>query len=100
MGRPKGLPKTGGRQKGSSNKLNSLKSQTIEKISSKYQHDPLEALFEIAYDKAQPIELRVSVLKEITQYLYPKKKSVELTGQIEFNPQIEVYLPDNGTSET
>lgn len=42
--------------------------------------DPIEALVGIANDPKTPIELRARVLIEIAQYIYPKKRSVELSG--------------------
>lgn len=60
MGKPRGLPKSGGRKKGSKNKVSNSKFEKICQIQRLASFDPLEALFAIGSDLTVPIELRVS----------------------------------------
>lgn len=98
MGKPRGLPKSGGRKKGSKNKVSQSKFEKICQIQNQSSFDPLESLVAIGSDLTVPIELRVSVLKELCQYFYPKKRAVEVQTHVEFDPQIRIILPGNGTS--
>ena len=100
MSRPKGTPKTGGRKLGSANKFNHEQSDKIRVLCETYNLDPIEALLKLAADENIELNLRVSILKELAQYIYPKRKTVELSAEIEMStaPQIQIYLPDNGTS--
>lgn len=97
MGKPKGLPKTGGRKVGTPNKANILKQEHLELLLTKHDFDPMEALFKIAIDESNPLEVRVGVLKEIVGYLYSKKKAIELETNINLDSPVRIYLPQNGT---
>ncbi len=63
----KGKPKTGGRQKGVLNK----KSRTLLEICESKGFSPFEAMLELAIDGDK------DMLKEVSQYLYPKRKAIE-----------------------
>ncbi len=101
MARPRGFPKTGGRKLGTPNKKNVDQVERIESLCEQYNFDPLRSLFEIATDKSILLELRISVLKEITQYVYSKRKSIEIDNFLDpiAEPQIHIFLPDNETSK-
>ncbi len=100
MGKPKGYAKTGGRKAGTPNRANSAQVERIQQLCETYEIDPLDALLKLASDSSIDINLRVSILKEVAQYIYPKRKSIEIAADLEINtaPQIQIYLPDNGTS--
>jgi len=72
--RPKGLPKTGGRKKGTPNKATYPVAELCEKLGC----NPIEAL--IAFCKSQHPDFRFAAAKELAQYLHPKRKAVELSG--------------------
>lgn len=78
MGRPKGLPKTGGRKPGT---LNKNTQDLMAKCEAKGV-DVFELMLEYA---TEPCEagLRFQALKELSQYLYPKRKALEITGQVD-----------------
>ncbi len=79
MPRPKGLPKTGGRKKGSKNKIDTeLKARLAEKYS---DWCPVEAMCDIA-KKARRADIKLAALKEVSQYLYPKRKAIEHSGTV------------------
>jgi hypothetical protein len=72
-GRPKGLPKTGGRRKGTPNRA------TIsfrERLAAR-GYDPIDELITISRDHKTPLETRVQIHLEICPYIYPKRKPVD-----------------------
>ena len=71
--------KTGGRQKGTPNKDTKA---LQDRIASKYPGwDPVEAMAEIARDEQNDVMVRLAALKEIAQYIHPKRKAIEHTGK-------------------
>lgn len=67
--------KTGGRQKGTPNKDTKA---LQDRIASKYPGwDPVEAMAEIAQDDQNDVMIRLAALKEIAQYIHPKRKAIE-----------------------
>lgn len=108
-GRPAGLPKTGGRKKGSINK----KSRELKEIAEDLGVDPFEVLLHFAKGDYKALgyaetvtkyvqggesyeeptispELRQKSAKDACEYLHPKLKSIELKGSAA-NP-LEVFL--------
>jgi hypothetical protein len=64
----------GGRKKGTANKLTQdLRARLIEA-----GFDPADGLLELAQDKEDK-HLRFQALKELMQYVYPKRKTMEHT---------------------
>lgn len=76
----KGKPKTGGRVKGTPNRVNAETKETFAKIVEKYG-DPLMALAEMAFDPQHDITIRQNSMKEVVKYGYAQLKSIELTGK-------------------
>jgi hypothetical protein len=72
-GRPVGLPKTGGRKKGTPNKATQTIAEKLEGLGC----DPIIELAKIGMSEKTPIELRVRCLSEIAPYLYPKRKPAD-----------------------
>ena len=68
-----------GRPKGSQNKRNIERQETFDRIVEKHG-DPLEALAEMAFDPKHDLLVRKDCMKELVQYGYAKKKSVEISG--------------------
>lgn len=83
MSRPKGLPKTGGRQPGSINKRTSV----LEKCEA-IGLDPFAEMARIASDKTDPN--CPQMLRELCQYIEPKKKAVEVSGNLDMRVQQEL----------
>jgi hypothetical protein len=75
MPRPKGLPKTGGRARGTPNKTSR---SVIEKLA-ELGCDPIEGLAAIAMSTNTAPELKVRCYSELAQYAYPKRKAVDLS---------------------
>ncbi len=69
--------KRGGRQKGTPNKRTQAVTETLEGLGL----DPIRGMAEIALDERVEVSLRVQVLKELCQYVAPKRKAVEVTGE-------------------
>jgi hypothetical protein len=75
-GRPLGQPKTGGRTKGTPNRVTLTIKEKLDGIGC----DPLIELAEIAMDSKYRIEIRVRCLSEIASYLYPKRRPVDISS--------------------
>jgi Fe2+ transport system protein FeoA len=77
-GRPKGYPKTGGKKKGSVNKISLAKevAARLEELGC----DPIAGLATIAGDPAVDHYVRVRCYSELAQYLYPKRRAIEHSG--------------------
>ena len=82
--------KTGGRQKGTPNK----DTQALqERIAQRYPGwDPVEAMAEIAQDDTNDVMIRLAALKEIAQYIHPKRKAIEHTGTVTL-PNVTINVP-------
>ncbi len=74
-GKPVGLPKTGGRKKGTPNKATRTIAEKLEALGC----DPIEGMARIAMDEKNSPETRGRYYSELAQYLYPKRKSVDVS---------------------
>jgi len=72
-GRPAGLPKTGGRKKGTPNKATLNIAEKLEALG----WDPLEGLAQIAMNLKNTPELRARCHLEAMSYLYPKRRPID-----------------------
>ncbi len=79
MAWPKGTPrpKGAGRKAGTPNKATQSLFEKCESMGI----DPFQALLEICGDP--DIQIRLSALKEVCQYLYAKRKALEVTGEMD-----------------
>jgi hypothetical protein len=68
--------KTGGRKAGTPNR----KTQEIGELLESLGHNPIEAMVQIATDPEASLELRGRMNAELAQYVYPKRKAVEVAG--------------------
>jgi len=112
MPAPKGSPKHGGRQKGTPNKSTQNLLLKAEELSV----DPFEILllyvkrdwkalgfatenvldkegFETSVPRIS-METQIECAKEVCQYIYPKRKAIELSGDLENPVQISMTLDD------
>lgn len=87
-GRPKGTPKTGGRQKGAVNKKSEEFRKELEKLNCK----PLEklALTLNSLDEKESPDLVLRTCTAMLPYLYPKLKeqTIEHTGNVEHQVEL------------
>jgi len=79
VGRPPGTAKTGGRQKGT---LNKDKKHFLSLLAERWpNYNPVIAMAGIANDETVDLEMRFAAHKEVAQYVEPKRKAVEVTGE-------------------
>lgn len=76
MPRPKGLPKTGARLRGTPNRATEALCQRLATLGC----DPREGLAKIASGPATEPSLRVRCFAELAQYVYPKRRAVDLAS--------------------
>jgi hypothetical protein len=69
--------KTGGRATGTPNKGTVAVAERLETIGC----DPIEGMARIAMDIKTPIDIRAKLFSELAQYIAPKRKAIEHTGQ-------------------
>lgn len=95
-GRPEGIPKTGGRRKGTPNQLTREITARLEELGC----DPIEGMALIAMDADNPPELRGRMFAELAGYVYPKRKAVEISretsdqGTFTLQELLETYRRD------
>ncbi len=80
----KGKPKTGGRKPGTRNKITSDISYTLSRLGC----DPITGMAKIALSKSKKIDdaLRLRAFAELAQYVFPKRRAVEITpGKVDPN---------------
>ena len=66
----------GGRQKGTPNR----KTQEVAEKLQALGCDPIEGMARLAMDPTVDVAIRAQMLKELAQYLYPKRKALEVSG--------------------
>lgn len=74
-GRPWGLPKTGGRQKGTPNKATLTVQEKLDSIGC----DPIVELAKLAMNEKYAEEFRRRCLSDLASYICPKPKPTDLT---------------------
>ena len=67
----------GGRTKGTPNKRTFAVAETLEALGC----DPIQGMARIAMDESQPMQLRATMFRELAQYVAPKRKAIEVTGE-------------------
>jgi hypothetical protein len=85
-GRPRGLPKTGGRQTGVPNKINGTIAETLRKLGC----DPAMVLARIMANAKNDPELRRKCAADLMPYLHPRLSSVDSKVSGEMVQQIVV----------
>ena len=68
--------KTGGRAIGSPNKRTLEAMQKLDELGC----DPIEGMARIAMDESNSIELRAKMLAELAPYIYPKRKTMDISS--------------------
>ena len=75
-------PEKAGRQKGTPNK------KTKELIEILGSFNPAEKLVQI-YNETDNLELKAGICKDLMKYVYPQRKAVEMTGDVQL-PEINI----------
>lgn len=84
------LTKTGGRKAGTPNKKTN---DVIELINKQYPgFNPVLSMIKISQDENVDVNIRVSCLKEVSNYMFPKRKAIEVDSNIkhEINNKQEI----------
>ena len=68
--------KTGGRRKGTPNKLTAAVAERLAALGC----DPISGMARLAMDPSTPVEVRARMYSELAQYVAPKRRAVEHTG--------------------
>jgi hypothetical protein len=76
-GRPKGLPKTGGRRKGSRNKRTTELQARIRASGM----DPLSFMIAVMRNAKAPLEMRFEAARSAAPYVHPKLTAIEHSGK-------------------
>lgn len=85
MPRQKGAPKTGGRQKGTPNKKTAFGAEYIESLLNDYKESGLMAK---DFMEVEPKD-RLIIMKDLVNYLVPKKQSVaaDITQHVDISQE-------------
>lgn len=84
MGFKPGHKKVAGRAKGTPNKS----SLPIAELCAKHNCSPVEVLIRLALNDNEP-DRQLAAAKELCQYLYPKRKAVELSSAGAFRREVQ-----------
>ena len=71
----------GGRPKGSK----SYKTKLVEEKLAELNCDPIEGMVLLAQDEATDVGIRARLFSELANYIYPKRKAVELKYKVDLN---------------
>jgi hypothetical protein len=87
VGRPRGQDKTGGRRRDMINMHELSPNATprqlrthVSKVCAAHKFEPISVLCKIGSNKQTEDKLRVTCASEVASFLYPKLRSVEMTG--------------------
>jgi hypothetical protein len=83
-GRPVGLPKTGGRQKGTPNRA----SLSVEEKLNTVGCDPIVEMGKLAMNPKFPPEVRAKILYGLAEFIHPKRKPTD--AAIAERPEINI----------
>lgn len=78
VGRPKGHPKTGGRQKGTPNKATAARAAEIAASGL----TPLDYMLKVMRDEDEVLDVRLDAAKAAAPYVHPRLASIENTGTL------------------
>ncbi|HET7207956.1 MAG TPA: hypothetical protein VFI95_15375 [Terriglobales bacterium] len=85
-GRPLGLPKTGGRKKGTPNKATAAIAEKLDGL----RCDPIAIIVEIAQNKEEESTIRLRAAIELCSYVYPKRAPITDLSQTDRNHTINI----------
>ncbi len=78
--------KTGGRAAGVPNK----RTQAVADMLAELNCCPIIGMAKLAMDEATPVAVRAAMFRELAAYLYPKRRSIELSASDDFPQQITI----------
>jgi len=89
-GRPVGLPKTGGRRKGTPNRATSILQDKLTDLGC----DPAEELVRIAQHPKTPTESKIHIYSTLLPYVYPKRKLLEDSQEERATVNVQAMSPE------
>ncbi len=79
-------PAGAGRKKGSSIRA------SVQATLARLKCDPIEGMVLIAQDKMQSAQLRGRMFAELAQYVYPKRRAIEMSGLDGSNIELDLNV--------
>lgn len=94
VGRKKGTPKTGGRQKGTTNKLSTRTREQLWDYCQSKKVNPFEHAVDVLAGEVEGAELQhiLDCAKDLRGYLLPKLKAIDHVVEVKDPVKIEVEL--------
>jgi hypothetical protein len=89
-GRPIGLPKTGGRKRGTPNRATVVLREKLAALGC----DPAEELVKIAQDSKTLVESKVHIYSTLMPYLYPKRKLIDDSDEERGSVNVQAISPE------
>jgi hypothetical protein len=89
-GRPIGLPKTGGRKRGTPNRATVVLREKLAALGC----DPAEELVKIAQDSKTTAESRVHIYSTLMPYLYPRRKLIDDSDEERMSLNMQAISPE------
>jgi hypothetical protein len=80
--------RTGGRKAGTPNR----KTREVAELLETLNCNPIEGMVSIATDPRASLELRARMYAELAQYVYPKRKAVELAGDPDGTTPVRIVV--------
>jgi hypothetical protein len=90
-GRPPGLPKTGGRTKGTPNRATAALKEKLAALGC----DPVEELVRIARDSKTADGAKVLIYSTLMPYVYPKRKVIDDSNEERATVNVETMTPED-----
>src|SRR5215213_7226803 len=78
---PRGGSKPGERRGGRCTGTPNKRTLAVDEVLGELGLDPIKQMGQIAMDERVEVGVRVQVLKELCQYVAPKRKALEVTGE-------------------
>lgn len=95
-GKPLGLPKSGGRAKGVPNKK-TLYFLSVQETCELKGFSPIDVLIELCTHPDPSIKIQAA--KEVCQYIYPKKKALEVSASLDGNLDVKSSFENQALDE-
>lgn len=89
LGRPKGSPKTGGRQKGTPNRATAAKAAEIAASGL----TPLDFMLKVMRDEAEDIDRRCDMAKGAAPYVHARLAAIDAKVDVEGQLVIQINKP-------
>ena len=93
IGNPKGTNRGGGITPGQKTRRTKAAIAGVDRLCKEYGYDPLGSMIKEAADPNTDPAVRRELHKEIAPYIYPKRKAIEVSGDLSLTAKAYVNLP-------